>query len=192
MTSKVSPELFIARQKADELGLSYHHNAKAATVQKIVDDKLAEQALIAETAEPEGPQILEEIVVPMTHAEYLANNRGDIKRRVSALMRVRIQNMYPSKKDWPGEIVSVGSAKLGTFKKYIPFNSAEPYHIPKIMYDMLMDKKCTIFSSVEDDRGNTVRKGRLANEYAIEVLPSLTQEELSELGRTQALKAGQQ
>ena len=100
--------------------------------------------------------------------------------------------MNPSKKEWPGEIVSVGSAKLGTFKKYIPFNSAEPYHIPKIIYDMLMDKKCTIFSSVTDERGNTVRKGRLVNEYAIEILEPLTKEELSELARTQALKAGQQ
>jgi hypothetical protein len=192
MTTKVSPELFLARQKADELGLSYHHNANAATVQKRIDDKLAEQETITEAVASEGPQILEETVVPMTAAEYKRKYNANIGKKISALMRVRIQNMNPSKKEWPGEIVSVGSAKRGTFKKYIPFNSSEPYHIPKIMYDMLMDKKCTIFSSVKDERGNTVRKGRLANEYAIEVLEPLTRDELSDLARTQSLQAGQQ
>ena len=64
--------------------------------------------------------------------------------------------------------------------------------MPKIIYDMLIDKKCTIFHTEKDERGNNIRKGRLVNEYAIEVLDPLTPDELSELARTQALQAGQQ
>ena len=107
-------------------------------------------------------------------------------------MRCRIQCMNPAKKDWPGEIFSVGSAKLGTFKKFVPFNNPEPYHIPQIIYDMLVEKKCTVFYTERDDRGNKIRKGRLINEFAIEVLPPLTRDELSDLARQQALRAGQQ
>jgi hypothetical protein len=114
------------------------------------------------------------------------------RKSAGRLIRCRIQCMNPAKKDWPGEIFSVGSAKLGTFKKFVPFNSPEPYHLPQIIYDMLVEKKCTVFYTERDERGNKIRKGRLVNEFAIEVLPPLTKNELSDLARTQALRAGQQ
>ena len=131
---------------------------------------------------------------PMDQAEYRRKyqNAAVKRKEVSRLIRCRIQCMDPQKKEWPGEIVSVGSAKLGTFKKYIPFNSQEPYHIPKIIYDMLIEKKCTVFYTNTDSRGNKVRQGRLVNAYAIEVLDPLTPEELSDLAKQQALQAGQQ
>jgi hypothetical protein len=100
--------------------------------------------------------------------------------------------MNPAKKEWPGEFASVGSARLGTWKKFIPFNTQEPYHIPKIIFDMLSEKKCTIWHTEKDGRGSSVRKGRLVNEYALEVLDPLTPDELSELARRQSLQAGQQ
>lgn len=180
------------RDRADELKIKYHWKAKDETIQALIDAHENEGKPI----EFEIPELGDE-VTPMTEAEfkrkYGANaGKKNSRRSVSRLIRCRIQNMNPAKKEWPGEIVSVGSAKLGTFKKYIPFNSPEPYHIPKIIYDMLVDKECTIFYTTKDDRGNSIRKGRLVREYAIEILPDLTAEELSDLARTQALKAGQQ
>lgn len=176
------------RSQADALGINYHHNASDETIQKLIDSK-------ADSANelPEGVLPLEECqpMDPTTYKRKYPTAKGPDRKKVSQLVRCRIQCMNPAKKDWPGEIFSVGSAKLGTFKKFVPFNSPEPYHLPKIIYDMLSEKKCTVFYTEVDDRGNKTRKGRLVNEFAIEVLPPLTREELSELARRQALKAGQ-
>lgn len=185
MTDKTEVQII-----ADELGISYHHRAGDATIQKLIDSH--REAMKDPNAMAEGV-LAKEDCIPMDHAEYAAKYQksGDKRRKCAALVRCRIQNMNPVKKEWTGEFFSVGSAKLGTFKKMIPYNSSEPYHIPKIMYDMLVEKKCTVFHTDKDDRGNSVRKGRLVNEFAIEVLPPLTPAELEELGRTQALQAGQ-
>ena len=44
-----------------------------------------------------------------------------------------------------------------------------------------------MFYTATDARGNKVRKGKLIKEFAIEVLPPLTKEELEELARRQAM-----
>jgi len=175
------------RAQADALGIKYHHNASDETIQKLIDshepaNELPPGVLPLEECQPMDPEI---------YARKYGRGRTPDRKSIGRLVRCRIQCMNPAKKDWPGEIFSVGSAKLGTFKKFVPFNSPEPYHLPKIIYDMLVEKKCTIFYTETDGRGNKTRKGRLVNEFAIEVLPPLTKEELSELGRQQALKAGQ-
>lgn len=179
------------QERADALGIKYHHLAKDETIQKLIDKHLAENA-----TEEDNPYNFDYIpdAEPMRPGEYEAkyNSVGVRRKQANRLIRCRIQCMNPAKREWPGEIISVGSARLGTFKKFIPFNSPDPYHIPKIIYDMLREKKCTIFHTVSDDRGNKIRKGRLVDEYAIEVLDPLTPEELSDLAKQQALKAGQQ
>ena len=174
------------RDQADALGIKYHHNASDETIQKLIDSE-------SEAGAPEGVLPLAECQ-PLDEKQFQRRYPKQAANRKTAgrLIRCRIQCMNPAKKDWPGEIFSVGSAKLGTFKKFVPFNSPEPYHIPKIIYDMLVEKKCTVFYTERDERGNKIRKGRLVNEFAIEVLPPLTKEELSDLARTQALRAGQQ
>lgn len=188
MTDKTATQAY-----AEELGVKYHHNAKDATIRKQISAHL--EANPTRIDLPAGILQKDADYVPLTEAEYKAKypEKATSKRKeCNRLIRCRIQNMNPAKKEWPGEIISVGSAKLGTWKKYVPFNSAEPYHIPKIIFDELVQKKCTIFHTEKDERGNNVRKGRLVNEYALEVLPNLTKEELSDLGRQQSLQAGQQ
>jgi len=175
------------REQANTLGIKYHHNASDETIQKLIDSQSTANEL------PEGV-LPRDKCQPMDQETFSRKygRKGLDRKEVAQLIRCRIQCMNPAKKDWPGEIFSVGSAKLGTFKKFVPFNSPEPYHLPRIIYDMLVEKKCTVFHTVTDTRGNKIRKGRLVNEFAIEVLPPLTKEELSDLARQQALKAGQQ
>jgi hypothetical protein len=175
------------RDRADELGIKYHHNASDETIEKLIDSH-------QETEDPvEGLLPLNECQ-PLDEKQYKRKypKQAADRKKAGRLIRCRIQCMNPAKKDWPGEIFSVGSAKLGTFKKFVPFNSPEPYHIPKIIYDMLVEKKCTVFYTETDQRGNKTRKGRLVNEFAIEVLEPLTKQELDELARRQALAGGNQ
>jgi hypothetical protein len=188
-----NPKLTQVRGEADKLGLNYHHRAGVDKIQSLIDNRIGTQvvpvAIVA--AEPVQHKVPTELVVPMTATKFKQDQLANRRKRCAQLVRVRIQNMNPMKKDWPGEIISTGSARLGTFKKFIPFNNPEPYHIPQIIYDVLKEKECSIFYDESSRLGHKVRKSRLVKEYAIEVLTPLTKEQLSDLARTQALAAGQ-
>lgn len=195
MTDENKASLDIIRGQATELGIKFHHRANEATIRKLIDDHLnkAENPTESEPVVAKSkitPDILKTPVVPISHEEFLQRQAAENKRLVSHLIRVRIQCMNPQKKDWPGEIISVGSAKLGTFKKYVPFHGVE-YHVPKIIFDMMKERKCTVFDVTRNARGQTTKKGRQIPEFNIEVLPPLTKEELSDLARSQAARAGQ-
>lgn len=179
------------KAKADELGVKYHHMAGEQKIQDAIDAHLAEHS------EEAGPHINKNQVdpdtgkiVPMTAVEYKKARSQDDRKRVGRLLRCRITCMNPNKREWEGEIISVGSRNHGTFKKFIPFDGRE-YHIPQILYDELKGRKCTVFSNAKDPRGRTIRKARLIDEFAIEVLPPLTRKELDELRKQQALAEGQ-
>ena len=69
----------------------------------------------------------------------------------------------------------------------IPFNAEEGWHVPKIIYNQLVQRECQVFYTVKNARGQSTRKGKLIKEFAIEVLPQLTEKELTELARRQAM-----
>ena len=100
--------------------------------------------------------------------------------------------MNPGKKEWHGEFISVGSAKLGTFKKFIPFGTGEPYHVPRIIYNELKAKQCSQFYTVKGHGKQKVRKSKLINEYVIDELPPITIQELKDLALQQAMAKGQE
>jgi hypothetical protein len=196
------------RVQADALGISYHHRAGAEKIAGLVAAHLAANPADAlklagdvvptvkeATSEVKKDQPLRSNGDPapphLTRAqaeENMRKYRETVSRRssVEALRRVRIQCMNPAKREWPGEIISVGNLKHGTFKKFIPFNG-EPYHIPQIIYDALKERKCTLFRTVRDERGNEKREGYLANEFSIQDLPPLTEKELDELRAKQRM-----
>jgi hypothetical protein len=95
--------------------------------------------------------------------------------------------MNPNKKDWPGEFISVGNSVVGMVKKYVPFNVTSGYHLPSIIFEHLKDRQCQVFHTVVLPNGQKIQKGKLIKEFAIDVLPPLTQEEITELARMQAI-----
>src|SRR5690606_32581434 len=109
------------------------------------------------------------------------------KREAEELVRIRVTCMNPAKKEWEGEIFTAGNSTVGTFKKYVPFNADDGWHVPRIIYNQIIQRQCQVFYSVKDERGNSIRKGKLIKEFAVEVLPQLTKEELQELARRQAM-----
>jgi hypothetical protein len=182
--------LNIIRAQADALGITYHHRAGIEKIQGLIDVHLtAENELEAEKVEATKTfKMPNKPVIPMSAGVYKKKELASNRKKVSALIRVRVQCMDVQKKEWPGEIFSVGSAKLGTYKKYVPFGNVE-WHIPKIIYDMMMEKQCSSFYTKVDERGRKTRVSKLISAFAIEVLPPLTEEELTELGNRQALQA---
>lgn len=126
-------------------------------------------------------------VTPISHTEFTRMSIKDRKKKAGSLIRINVSSMNQNKKNWEGEIISVGSAKLGTFKKYIPFNTTDGWHVPYIVYEAMKERKCTVFHTVKDAKGNKKRMPRSINEFNIEVLPPLTKVQLKELAQRQSM-----
>lgn len=163
----VMDELATLKARADMLGIAYHPS--------IGVEKLKEKISAVTSNQPKEPEIV------------VGDVKNDLKADALRLIRIRLQCMNPVKKEWEGEIISVGNSVVGTVKKYIPFNADEGWHVPKMLFDYLNEKQCQVFVTVKDSRGNNIRKGKLIKEFAIDVLPPLTPAELQEMARRQAL-----
>jgi len=111
----------------------------------------------------------------------------DLRKKALALKRVIITPRDPMKQDWPGEIISAGNDVIGEVKKYVPFNVETGWHIPQIIYNVMKEKKCTIFVKKRVN-GQMVNEAKLVSAYSITDLPPLTKDELEELAREQAAR----
>jgi hypothetical protein len=168
-TVDMPDELTTLKARADLMGVSYHPSIKLEKLREKVNATMS-------APEPE-------VEKAKTEADMQAFHIAE----ASKLVRLRITCMNPNKKDWQGEIYTVGNSVVGTFKKYVPFNAEDGWHVPHIIYQHLQSRECQIFVTVTDSRGNKTRKGKLIKEFALEVLPPLTGVELKELAAQQAL-----
>lgn len=182
-------ELTTLKGRADLMGVPYHPSigvdklrekvASAMNRQENRDKLEAQEADTAAAAVPTAPG--------QKKKETLAERRQRLKREASELVRIRLTCMNPAKKEWKGEIITVGNATVGTFRKFIPFIADEGWHIPRIMLQTLQDRQCQVFVNVKAKNGVQVKTGKLIKEFAIEVLPALTDKELHDLAQRQAM-----
>lgn len=163
---QATDELATLKARADMLGVKYHPSISLEKLREKVNASLA----------PEQKEVAATVV-----------DRAELQRKASELVRIRVTCMNPAKKEWEGEIFTVGNSVVGTFKKYVPFNADEGWHVPRIIYEQIKARECQIFVTVKGPRGNTTRKGKLIKEFAIEVLDPLTEEELRDLAQRQAM-----
>lgn len=124
-------------------------------------------------------------------AETPNEKRRRIKRNAEELIRVRVTCMNPAKKDWSGEIFTVGNSAVGTIKKFVPFNAEEGWHVPRMILEMMEQRVCQIFVNKKTSHGVTVKEGKQIREFNIERLHPLDEEALEELARRQAMAAGE-
>lgn len=168
------------KARATELGIKFSPNIGETTLEQKIIDKETELYGIKKVKEPEAPKIPKN--------ETPTQRRLRLKREASKLIRVRVNCLNPNKRNWPGEIISVGNANIGTWKKYVPFNLETGYHIPQIIYNVLVNRECQIFYKVKGKDGRPdVMRGKLIKEFNVEVLPALTKKELEKLAARQAV-----
>ena len=167
-------ELASLKQRADMLGISYHPSIGLEKLRDKVNAALTPQ-------EEEAPKETKSAV------ESETQRRIRLRDEAAKLVRIRVTCMNPNKKEWEGEIITAGNAGVGTYKKYVPFNADEGWHVPNIIYQVLKDRECQVFYTVTGPRGNKFRKGKLIKEFAIEVLPPLSEDELKDLAQRQAM-----
>lgn len=176
-------ELDLLKERARVLGVEFGGNIGVETLKERIKEKLDgkknEEATSTEEASKEA--------VPMTKAEQEMALREKLTKEKMALVRCRIYNLNPSKRDIHGEIITVRNRYLGTVRKFIPFGEATDngYHIPKLIFDDLKARK---FQQISTNKkgGQIDVKTRMVPEYSIEVLPPLSKEQLEELALKQA------
>lgn len=172
-------ELTLLKQRADKMNISYHPSIGIAKLKEKI-----EATLEGKTLEEDDAPVTKAKPKELTQAELSAKAREDALR----LVRVIVNCMNPAKALWEGEIFSVSNRYIGDVKKFVPFNNEAGWHIPYCIYQQLIEKQCQTFYTVVDKRtGMKTRAGKLIREFNVVVLPDLTETELAELARQQAL-----
>ena len=103
------------------------------------------------------------------------------------LIRVIVRPNDPLKIDSTGDVFTVGSDTINrgrAVKKYVPYNNEEGWHVPNILLDSIKSAECQIFKKVTRN-GQDSMEAQKIKAYNVEVLPPLTQEELTKLGQRQ-------
>lgn len=151
----------------------------------------------------EAPEIKPQRVVDPTPATALGSAtpskagrqlsvRQQMYNEQMKLVRVRIHNMDPKKSSLQGEIITVANRILGNVKIFVPFGEAteDGWHIPYIIYKELNRRKFLAINSVRDKQTKQIKvTKKWMKEFALDVLPPLTESELARLATAQ-LAAG--
>lgn len=176
----VPDELTSLKARADLLGISYHPS--------IGLEKLKEKVNAAVVASE--PVVTQTPLEAESATETKEQRRARKRREANKLVRIRVTCMNPAKKEWDGELFTAGNSLVGSFTKMVPFNADEGWYVPQIILNQIQQRMCQIFISTKDDRGNTIRRGKQIKEFAVEILPDLTMEELRDLAQRQAMANG--
>ena len=160
------------QKRLDLMGIKYHHMSGVEKLKEL----LAEQDTPAEKEEKSSPRI----------------TKQDKRKAANKLVRVRISCMNPNKKEWSGEIFAAGNRHIGNIKKFIPFDVEDGWHVPEILLKVIRRKRMQQFVEKRAANGQKIKVGKLVPEYAVEVMPDLTEKELQQLAQRQAMaKSGQ-
>lgn len=175
-------ELTVLKERAKLMGIPHSPNIGLEALRK----KIAE--VQEGTPEPE-PEQEAPAVNPLGEAPPVQRKLSlgqQLRLEQTRLVRVRIQNLDPKKKDLPGEIITVANEYIGTVRKFVPFGEAtdDGYHIPYCIYNFLKNRQF-LQINVSKKNGQQVVKTAMVREFAIEELPPLTEEELAHLAQAQ-------
>lgn len=186
-------ELEVLKDRARMMGIQFSNNIGVEALRARIEAKMngeeeqsQEQEKPAQETQATEPNPLGETPSdkPLTQAEL----RKKIIAEQTRLVRIRITNLDPKKKDLPGEIITVANEYMGTIRKYVPYGEVTEngYHVPYCIYKMLDKRRFLDIRTKKDNKGQTVVRSGYVKEFAIEVLPQLTQEELNRLANQQA------
>lgn len=180
-------EMSLLKQRATMMGIKFSNNIGLEALKA----KIAEKMDGVTSTEAAAPDALNPLAgdkagqAPVTQKTL----RQQLLEEQMKMVRVRITCLDPKKKDLHGEILTVANEYIGTVRKFVPYGEAteDGYHIPHILYKLLDSRKFLSIRSFKDKRtGHQRVESSWAKEFAIEVLPQLTQAELNRLATAQA------
>lgn len=173
-------ELEVLKQRATLMNIKFSNNISV--------EKLREKI---EAAQAKDEPVVEAAVNPLGANQEAGVKKMTLGQKIRAeqtrLIRVRIQNLDPKKKDLPGEIITVANEYMGTVRKFVPFGEVTDngYHIPYCIYEFLKERKFINITTRKGKNGLPDIRATEAREFSIEVLPPLTEAELAQLAQAQ-------
>lgn len=176
-------ELSILKQRATLMGLKFSNNIGLEALRKKVSD--AQEGITEESEVAQVNPLETETAAPKEET------RTEMARRIrleqTKLVRIRIQNLDPKKKELPGEIITVANDYMGTVRKFVPYGEQTDngYHVPYCIYQFLKERKFLNIRVTKGKNGRSNIQQGWVREFSIEVLPPLTQEELTNLAQAQ-------
>lgn len=186
MTQEEAPvdELTHLKKKADTMGIKY--------ASRIGVEKLREKINAKLNGDPDedDPEEIPEVKT-LSKAEQVAATRKKMNKEQMFLVRLRISNLNPSKKELDGEYFTVVNKYLGAVRKFVPYGAASDngYHVPFIIYQELKNRK---FNSVrtKSTNGQIQVIQKWVPEFSLEVMEPLTLKEIQDLAASQAATRG--
>lgn len=177
-------ELDLLKQRARMMGIQFSNNIGVEALRAKIEAKQAEEA----DSKIEVPAVK---TAPTKSAK--ATMLAAMKSEQMKLVRLRISNLDPKKKDLRGEVITVGNDIMGKVAKFVPYGEVTDngYHVPQCIYNELKSRKFLHIRTTKNPRtGEAQVEQRLVPEFALEVLPQLTAEELAQLAAQQAASGG--
>lgn len=184
-------ELALLKERAKQMGIPFSNNISLETLRKRISDKM-EGKNVPEVNPLAGDAEIAAITSAPAKLDAKQNAlalRKMMQREQMKLVRVRITNMDPKKKDLPGEIWTVSNEYLGNVRKMIPYGEQtdEGFHIPYCLFRLLQSKRFLHIRTVKDRVTGVERQDKQwVKEFSLDVLPDLTKEELARLAAAQA------
>lgn len=169
LTAQDKEEKRVLRARLTKMGISSSPNASLETLRKKYEE--------ARSNDNESEQI------DNSSVKSTSQIAEEVRKEATKLIRIRIKNLNPAKKDLQGEIFTIANQVIGKVSKYVPYDSAgEAYHVPNCIYKLLCNKKFLQIHTFKDKDTGQIRIDQgWVPEFSIEVLPQLTKEELKDL-----------
>ena len=186
-------ELEMLKQKAAMMGINFSNNIGLDSLKaKIKEKEDAVNAVQTSLTKPATEEAASGN--PLADPEHKGKTptlRAYLLAEQTKLVRLRITNMDPKKSDLPGEILTVANEYIGTITKYVPFGeqTENGYHVPWCLYEMLRARQFLQIKVHKRPGGRLETKTQWVREFAIEVLPELTNKEIHQLATMQAARA---
>lgn len=181
-------ELSLLKDRARLMGITFSNNIGLEALKMKVHNK--QENIPDEEPEEENiavKQYFSEQLNAISPMKQPASLREMLLEENMRLVRIRITNMDPKKKDLPGEIFTVANEHIGTVRKYIPYGEASEggYHVPYILYKRLLNRKFLHIRTFKR-AGQIHTETSWVREFSIELLDPLTPKEIQQLATTQA------
>lgn len=168
-------EIDVLKERADKMGLKYSPNIGLETLRTKIEKAL--------NGDNNGSD--EEKEGRLSVEEQKNRLRAKLRKEALKLIRIRVTDLDPKKKDLPGEILCAANEYIGTVKRYVPYNG-EPWHVEQVILDMMRDREFLNIKTVKTRGQEVTIEKKWVKEYAIEIMPPLSKEEIAKLAAAQA------
>ncbi|ESX17533.1 hypothetical protein X766_15860 [Mesorhizobium sp. LSJC255A00] len=190
----------VLKQRAALMGIKHSNNISVAALKAKIEAKLAgeEEAASADESQDEAPAAEQDAATasaatgPKIAPKKVQTLREFMHEREMKLIRLRITNLDPKKASLPGEIFTFANEVLGGVRKYVPYGEVTDngYHVPFCIYKQLRDREFLSIKIRKGNNGREVVETSWVREFALEILPPLTEVELARLAASQAAAGG--